>query len=179
MSRRVNFLDTETTGVNEPEQRIIEYCGSIYDIDTRQKIQTYTWRMNPERKIEAKAQKVHGISLADLANEPTIEKIGHLIRGTIEPMYMCVAHNGDDFDFPFLTRELRRAGHATQFPKTFDTMVNARWATHNGKNPRLGELAACLDVDYDPAKAHAAEYDVDVMAQCFFRGVDLGFFEIP
>lgn len=179
MTRTINFLDLETTGGNDPEHRIIEHCSMLFDLDTQKHLQTFTWRIHPGRKIEAAAQKVHGISLADLEGKPPIEQVAPLIRGTIDPAYLCVAHNGDEFDFDFLGRELTRVGFRPTFQRTFDTMKAARWATHNGKNPRLGELARCLDVDYDPSQAHSAEYDVSVMAQCFFEGVRLGAFQIP
>lgn len=177
MTRRViTFGDTETTGINEPQERIIETCLMQFDLDTEEHIKTWLWRCNPMCKIQAKAQKVHGISLADLENEPTWDIVAPAIRGVIEPSCGFVAHNGDDFDVPFIDREMKRVGQNIVWPKTFDTMRQARWATANGKNPRLGELALALDVPYDPSSAHAAEYDVDVMANCFFAGRRLGWF---
>ena len=176
--RLVNMLDLEATGLNEPEHHIIEACLRLYDFDTGDLVKGFLWRCNPLRKIEAKAQKVHGITLDDLANEPTFDVIAPHIRGIMESpsVVLHVAHNGDDYDFPFIERELLRVGQLARFPKTFDTMKEGRWATGQGKLPKLQELATCLDVEYDPAKAHAAEYDVDVMAQCFFEGKRLGFF---
>lgn len=176
--RIVTFGDIETTGVNEPDERIIETCLIQFDLDTEAEIKAWVWRHNPMCKIQAKAQKVHGISLADLATEPTFDVHAPLIRGVIEPSFLFVAHNGDDFDFPFLQRECTRVGHRISMCRTFDTMRNGRWACANGKNPRLGELATCLDVPYDPSKAHGAEYDVRIMAQCFFEGRRLGAFVI-
>lgn len=174
--RLVNFTDIETTGLNDPEERIVEACCSIYDLDTEQHIETKTWRCNPMRKIGIKAQKVHGISLDMVANEPTWDLIASQVAETIRDAELLVAHNGDDFDFPFIDRELRRVGIVVTPKRTFDTMKLARWATHNGKLPRLGELAVCLDVPYDPAAAHAADYDVSVMAKCFFEARRVGFF---
>lgn len=178
--RLVNMLDLETTGLNDPEHRIIETCCRLYDLDTEQLVQGFVWRCNPLRKIDVKAQKTHGIRLDDLENEPTFDVIAPQIRGVLEPdhIVLAVAHNGDDFDFPFLKRELQRVAQPTRFPQTFDTMQKGRWATANGKIPRLGELARCLDVEYDPSKAHSAEYDVDVMAKCFFEGRRLGWFTV-
>jgi DNA polymerase-3 subunit epsilon len=173
----VNFLDLETTGINDPAERIIEACCSIYDLDTEEHKQTFTWRINPLGvKINAKAQKVHGISLDMLKNEPTWDLIAPHVAGTIQPASLVVAHNGDDFDFDFLRREFARVQQPCIWPRTFDTMKQARWATHHGKLPKLGELAASLDIPYDPTQAHAAEYDVGVMARCFFEGRRLGFF---
>ncbi|KCY89039.1 hypothetical protein J831_3542, partial [Acinetobacter baumannii 25691_8] len=39
-------------------------------------------------------------------------------------------------------------------------------------------LCFALNIDYDPNAAHAADYDVDVMMQCFFAGLDRGFYKI-
>lgn len=176
VTRTVNFLDLETTGLNDAEERIVEACCSLYDIDTEAHIQTFTWRINPLRKIGAKAQKVHGISLDMVASEPTWDLIAPHVAGTIQPAVMAVAHNGDDFDFDFLRREFARVGQPCVWPRTFDTMKEARWATHNGKLPKLLELAASLDIPFDPTKAHAAEYDVSIMARCFFEARRIGWF---
>lgn len=178
MTNVVTFGDLETTGINEPDQRIIETCLIQFDLDTEVELKAWLWRSNPLRKIEAKAQKVHGISLADLENEPTFDVVAPAIRGVVEPSNLFAAHNGDEFDFPFLQRECTRVGQRINMPRTFDTMKTARWATANGKNPRLGELATCLDIPYDPSKAHGAEYDVRVMAKCFFEARRIGWFTI-
>lgn len=180
MTRRVvSFADIETTGLNEPEHRIIEIAVIQHDLDTGEHLKSFLWRSNPERTITPKAQKVHGIKLDDLVNEPTWDKVAGSIRGAIEPVYMFVAHNGFHFDFPFIERELHRVGHPIRMPKLFDTMTDSRWATSNGKNPRLGELATCLDVPYDPSKAHGSIYDTEVMAACFFEAKRLGMVVIP
>lgn len=178
MTRTICFIDTESTGVNEPDERIIEFCGMTFNLDTEEHIVTNTWRIRPDVKIKPKAQKVHGISMADLENEPTWDAVAPLIADVCNPAYASVAHNGLFFDFPFIQRECARLGIHVNFGIRFDTMTNARWATHNGKNPKLGELAHCLGVPYDPEQAHGAEYDVDVMAQCFFEGRRLGYFSL-
>lgn len=181
MTRRLaNFIDIESTGVNEPEERIIEIACQLADLDTEQLVAEHVWRCNPLRKINAKAQKVHGIRLDELEHEPLWDQVAPLVRGVIEDpeVQLMVAHNGDFFDFPFIDRELVRVGHQIVWPRKFDTMTNARWATANGKNPRLGELATCLDIPYDPSNAHAASYDVSVMRLSFFEARRIGFLNI-
>lgn len=178
MSDLILFQDIETTGVNEPEERIIEFCGMLFDLATEQHVETLTLRCNPMRKINAKAQKVHGISNADLEKEPLFDVIAPAIVDIIGRASINVAHNGDEFDFPFIKRECMRVGHYFTYGRTYDTMKQARWATAYGKNPRLGELAECLDVPYDPSQAHSAEYDVEVMAKCFFEGRRIGWYVI-
>lgn len=176
--RIINFTDIESTGLNEPEHRIVELCCQLYDLDTEEHLKTWVWLIDPERSITPKAQKVHGITAAHLAGKPTLEQLAPVIRGVFNPAYANVAHNGDHFDFPFIKREMMRVGHPVTFARTFDTMVEGRFATANGKNPKLGELATCLDVPYDPDQAHGADYDTSVMAKCFFAGKRLGWFNI-
>lgn len=148
----------------------------LYDLDTEEHIATYTWRINPMCKIGIKATKVHGIRLDDLANEPTFDAVAPLIRGVVNPAHLNVAHNGHHFDFDFIERECARVGCPVTFGQKLDTMTEARFATPYGKNPKLGELAACLGIPYDHAKAHGAEYDVEILAKCFFEGRRLGQF---
>jgi len=174
----VSFYDTETTGKNEPEHRFVEFTIMDFDLATGAHIETWTRRCNPLRRIDAKAQQVHGITLAELENEPTFDVLAPEVIERLRRGDLVCAHNGDFFDFPFTIRELARVGHLFTFKRTFDTMAGARWATGNGKIPRLGELCQCLDVPYDPALAHSAEYDVGVMAACFFEARRIGQFQI-
>ncbi|WP_342234587.1 3'-5' exonuclease [Inquilinus sp. OTU3971] len=180
----INFTDIETTGLEQAKgHRIIEICCSTYIAATRKKVFTWTKRINPMRSIDAKAQAVHKISLADLAGCPTWDVVAPDVAKILGRTALLVAHNGNSFDFPFIGMELMRIGITPPDIQSFDTMVEGRWATATGKVPTLGELAYACDVPYDPEAAHAAEYDVDVMAECFWRGVDFGFFkpaiEIP
>jgi DNA polymerase-3 subunit epsilon len=175
----ITVADLETTGFKQEKgHRIIEFCGSMYDYATRTKLRTYTIRINPLRDIPADASRVHGIFLEDLHEAPTWEKVAGLVSGILAKSSVMVNHNVD-FDAPFIGLELARVNAKVPDIQTFCTMKNARWATANGKNPKLGELAWALGVDYDPAKAHAAEYDVDVTAQCLWAGIDRGYFRLP
>ncbi|CAD6562657.1 ribonuclease H-like domain-containing protein [Paraburkholderia sabiae] len=62
-----------------------------------------------------------------------------------------VAHNGNGFDFPFITREFQRIGVPVPTFGPIDAMQEARWATPLGKLERKStstcELAAlCHDI---------------------------------
>lgn len=175
----LGVLDTETSGKNEPEHRIVEFAGKRFDMSTSQPIDSLIRRYNPMRAIDKKAFEVHGISRDELAGEPLWQDGADELIAYLGSADVWCAHNGDWFDFPFIIREFERVGRRFAFRNTFDTMVNARWATSNGKNPALGELCQCLDVPYDPSQAHAAEYDIDVMAACIFAARRLGYFIIP
>lgn len=174
----VAALDIETTGLLAPDHRIIEVYIALYR--KGKKVWSYDQRIDPQRAISADAQRVHGISNADLFGKPTWDDVGPAVHGVLQRADLFVWHNGDEFDGPFIDQELKRIGLPGLPPKpSFDTMVYGVWATPDGKKPRLEELCFACGVEYDKAKAHAAYYDVEVMAECFFRGVEWGFFSPP
>lgn len=176
----ITGLDTETTGLSpEKGDRIIEVCLSVYDFTTRTKKVCFKQRIHPGSKsIHPDAQRVHGISMEDLVGCPTFDKVAPKICAILERSDWAIAHNLD-FDAPFLQHELSACGLSLPAKlKGYCTMENGRWACPDGKLPRLQELCGSLGVEYDPSKAHAAEYDVDVMMQSLFIGLDLGFFRL-
>lgn len=173
----ITGVDTETTGLNQEDgHRIVEICFRHYDLKTEKLIDTYTQRINPKRSIDAKAQEVHGISISDLLTMPLWEDVDSVVHDNMAKADLLIAHNMK-FDGPFIALELARTLGKVPPVDTFCTMEKGRWATPMGKSPNLGELCFALDVPYDPSKAHSAEYDVDVMMACFFRGVQMGIYK--
>jgi DNA polymerase III subunit epsilon len=169
-------LDTETTGLTYGDHRFVEVYAALYELETKTKKFEFFTRINPERSISADAERIHKISAADLVSSPTWNKVGPALRKVLSKAELLVAHNGVGFDMPFINYELERIAQPRIVTPCFDTMLEARWATPLGKNPNLGELCYACDVPYDPTKAHAADFDVGVMMECFFRGIDWGFF---
>jgi DNA polymerase-3 subunit epsilon len=178
----VGGFDIETTGLLAPEHRIIEACVMKYEVDPAQPelnrlISCQTFRFNPHRSIDAKAFAVHKISLEMLKDEPLWEFAAKDLTAALRDCDIVVAHNGIEFDFPFLIQECERIGLSVPDFTPFDTMQDGRWATPFGKVPNLGELCFACGVDYDTDKAHAAEYDVGVMMKSFFFGWAQNFFK--
>ena len=171
-------LDLETTGLFAPEHRIIEVYAGVWDSDTRKLASFINQRIDPERSIMAEAQRVHGISLLDLVGKPKFKDVAPALHGMLARADLLVAHNGAEFDLPFLNMEFKRVGLSKIETPMFDTMTAGRWATAFGKVPNLGELCFACDVSYDTSKAHAASYDVDVMMECFFKGIEWHNFEL-
>lgn len=186
MSRTlVTGLDLETTGLDMLEggklgDRIIEVCLQVYDLEERKLLLDFTRRVNPDgRKMNAKAQKVHNIAATDLIGKPLFKEIAPQIQAILQRSSAVVAHNGDSFDLPFLALEMDAAGY--ELPSKlacFDTMCNGMWASYDHKPPRLEEVCWAMGVEYDPAKAHAAQYDVQVMMEAFFKALDRGLFTL-
>jgi len=180
----VTVGDIETTGLEQEKgHRIIEVCFSVYSFDKatfdRRKVGTLTQRINPMREIDPAAQAVHGISAMDLRGEPVWEDVAPKVERLLEKTDIFVAHNGEHFDAPFIALELIRIGRKVPPFAVFDTMLNGRGCTPFGKVPNLGELCSALGVEYDPELAHSAEYDVNVLADCYWRGIESGLFVNP
>ena len=114
MAREI-ILDTETTGLDPRDHRVIEIaCVEVEDfIPTGRTFHRY---VNPDRLIEADAERVHGISNAFVADKPRfadrdicdafLEFVGDAV---------IVAHNAA-FDRGFVNAELARAGRAGAVP---------------------------------------------------------------
>lgn len=173
--------DLETTGLLEPEHRIIEAHVGLYEWDgtTGRKVDEKTWRIDPKRSIDAKAKAVHKITEADLIGKPTWDVVGPEVAAELAKAKVVVAHNGLGFDFLFLIQEWERIRCAIPDFIPYDTMLEGRWATEMGTVPNLGALCWACGVPYDASSAHAADYDVDRMMDCYFFGLKRGTFKIP
>lgn len=173
-------IDIETTGLKQEDgERIIELCLITYDMDDpeRKPILNYTQRINPRKAINARAQMVHGIALSDLAREPLWSDVAPTISDHLFDVDILIAHNMA-FDGPFVAAELVRADQDIPDIQSFCTMEEGRWSTATGKKPSLRELCFACEVEYIPEEAHRAEYDVLKMMDCFFIGLDQGFYDV-
>lgn len=175
--------DIETTGLSQEDgHRIIEIAIAMYQtdngVDFRKLGKTWTQRINPMRAIDPGAQAVHGIGSADLKGCPEWEEIAPKINKFLSHTDILVAHNVE-FDAPFIALELVRAGFDMPQFDYFCTMQNGRQATAMGKQPSLAELAWAFGLTYDTSEAHAADYDIDLTMDCFFRGLKQGVFHLP
>lgn len=175
----IGGLDLETTGLKQSEgHRIIEVCLKLHREDGS-RIGGYTTRINPMRGIDPAAEAVHGISLDMLIGEPTWEQVAPKLAAVMGKCDVIVAHNGVGFDGPFLYEEFKRVDIVPPQVRLVDTMLQGRWATPDGALPNLRRLCWACGVEYDKDKAHAADYDVQVLMECFFKEWKGGFFEVP
>jgi DNA polymerase-3 subunit epsilon len=177
------FVDLETTGLDwRAGERIAEIAIDLYRTGVGPApihIGSFARRVNPGKAMTKRAAEITGLTWEMLAHEPPYATIAPHINALFAQLDFLVAHNGIGFDFPFIKHEQTMCGY-DEFPNgLIDTMTSARWATPNGKAPKLSELCFAVGVEYDPALAHSALYDTQVMAQAFFAGQRLGFFPHP
>jgi DNA polymerase-3 subunit epsilon len=175
----ITGLDTETTGLHQDKgHRLIEVCMRFYR-ENGTLLKGFVQRYNPQRAIDPAAQAIHGIAIEDLAHEPVWDvAAASKVAALMKHSQLIVCHNAA-FDIPFICGELQRVGVPIPEVHVFCTFENGHWATPLGKPPSLGELCFGCGIPYDTSQAHAAEYDVSVMMDCFFKGVRWGQFKLP
>jgi DNA polymerase-3 subunit epsilon len=168
-------LDTETTGLNAGlGDRIIE-IGCVEILNRRITERTWHHYFNPERKSEAGALAVHGISDDFLEDKP---KFGDLAADFLDFIHgvTLVIHNAD-FDVEFLDAELKRAGFDPlkhQGVTIVDTLKEAK-ELHPGKKNSLDALCERYQIDNSHRTLHGALLDAALLAEVYLamtRGQD-------
>lgn len=115
------FYDTETTGVNASNDRIIEIAA--YDpVEDR----TFSSFVNPGMPIPEESSRITGITDSMVEDAKSFAQIGKEFFDFCGNDIVLVAHNGDSFDRHFLKNESER--HEIDFPdfKHFDTLKWSR-----------------------------------------------------
>jgi DNA polymerase-3 subunit epsilon len=174
-SPRQIILDTETTGLNAKlGDRVIE-IGCIEMRSRRVTDNRFHRYVNPERKSEEGAARVHGISDEFLADKPKFAEIAKefvdYIRGA-----EIIIHNAG-FDVEFLDLELERAGLgrlADHAAGVVDSLAMAR-ELHPGKRNSLDALCERYAVDNAHRTLHGALLDARLLAEVYLamtRGQD-------
>ena len=163
-------FDTETTGVNAKEERVVE-IGCV-KFDTRGIIARYNVLINPEKPMPAEAGAVNNITDEMLADKPKVLRILpdflDFTRNTV-----LVAHNAG-FDISFINGELERCGKTKLTNKVFDTLTFAREVYPGLSSYALQNLAIQFGVE--AIHAHRAEDDARVCME-FFKIAVAHFFE--
>lgn len=107
LTKPLIVFDLETTGISISNDRIVEIACIKVHPDGRE--DTLHKRINPGMTIPPEVTAIHGISDADVANEPKFEEIA---RDLATYMQGCdfAGFNSNKFDFPMLVEEFLRAG---------------------------------------------------------------------
>jgi DNA polymerase-3 subunit epsilon len=168
-------LDTETTGLNARlGDRVIE-IGCIELLSRRVTDNRFHHYVNPERKSEEGAARVHGISDEFLADKPKFGDIAAQFLDYVRGAELVI-HNAE-FDVEFLDLELERAGLGRlreHVAAIVDTLAMAR-ELHPGKRNSLDALCERYAVDNAHRTLHGALLDARLLAEVYLamtRGQD-------
>jgi len=168
---RIICFDLETTGFDYAKgDRVIE-IGAIEVIDGKITGNSFHEYINPEGKIiPPSSYMVHKISNAFLEDKPKMSSIAPKLLEFIGDSNI-IAHNGFDFDFPFINWELRKQG-LLEIPRErqMDTLVIARHKIFGPKDYTLDSLAKWFGISLTArADAHGALIDAEILAKVFLE----------
>ena len=161
------ILDTETTGLDAREDRIIE-LGAVELVNRFPTGRTFHVYINPMgRQIHADALAVHGISGTHLADKPPFHAIADEFLAFIDGAKL-VAHNAG-FDLAFINAELGRLQRAqVEHPRVIDTLSLARRKHPMGPNS-LDALCRRYGIDNSRRTKHGALLDSELLAEVYIE----------
>ncbi len=107
LEKPVIFFDLETTGTNVSRDRIVEIAVVKVFPDGRR--ESNTRLINPEMHIPEGASQVHGITDADVSNQPVFSVVASNLLRYFDGCDIA-GYNVIKFDIPLLSNEFARAG---------------------------------------------------------------------
>lgn len=160
-------FDTETTGLERLEDRVIE-IGGVELINKFPTGRTFHKYINPQgRQVHAEALAVHGISNDQLLDKPTFAEILDEFLEFFDGAKL-VAHNAM-FDLGFINAELARLGQAEiQSERIIDTLALARRKHPMGPNS-LDALCKRYGIENGHRTLHGALLDSEILAEVYIE----------
>ena len=168
---RIICFDIETTGFEYARgDRCIE-IGAVELIDGKLTDNAFHEYINPEGKIiPPETYMVHKISNAFLEDKPKMSVVAPKFLEFVGDSPI-VAHNGLDFDFPFINYELNKL-NLKPIPRSqmLDSIVIARNRVYGPKSYTLDALAKWFGVSLTArADAHGALIDAEILAHVYLE----------
>jgi DNA polymerase-3 subunit epsilon len=154
LERPLAILDLETTGTDPKADRIVEV--SILKILPDGRHQQRTSRVNPGVPIPAGATAVHGITDADVADEPRFAELADELLAFLDGCDLG-GFNLKRFDLQMLYTECTRAGRT--LPLENRAVIDAMEIFHT-REPRDLSAAVRFYCGRDHEGAHGAGADV-------------------
>lgn len=160
-------FDTETTGLNPEEEKILEIGAVSFDrLGIRAR---YNVLINPQRKILPEITRVNGIDDSMVSGKLTFaENVPHFL-GFIKDSVL-IAHN-TPFDLGFVNNELKLAGMKPLENQTADTLTLSRAMLPNLGKYNLQFLAKYFEINV--VNAHRAEDDARVCMELFLKLLEM------
>ena len=161
-------LDTETTGLSTAQRHRVIEIGCVELKNRRLTGREFHRFLNPDRDIDEGAERVHGISRADLETEPRFPEIVDEFLAFIKDAELII-HNAT-FDVGFLEYELKLMKHKqptiTEHASVLDTLTMAR-QMHPGQRNSLDALCKRYEVDATKRDVHGALIDSELLANVY------------
>ncbi len=156
-------FDLESTGLLVRKDKITEF-GAV-KIQNGFIVDRLDILINPECEIPEFIAKMTGITNEMVKNAPTIKEALPRILKFIDGCVL-ISHNAK-FDNGLLNEEMMRNGFGELINPTIDSLALSRYYFAENMLHSLGALCRTMDVTYSKSDAHRADYDAEVLAQCF------------
>lgn len=164
ITKPIAFFDIESTGLNTIKDRIVELYIARKNPDGT--IDEFYSRFNPYPvEISESAANVHGITMEDVANEPTFKDKAEEILSFIEGSDLG-GYNIMSFDIPMLFEEFIRAGKMFDYRKHRILDSYRMWTQYE---PRTLTGATRRFLGRELTDAHRAKGDVQATLEIFFK----------
>lgn len=174
MKKDIVFFDTETTGVDVVNDRIVE-LSMIKRFSDGSPSVTKTIVVNPTIPIHPKASEVHGFTNEMVADKPTFKQYANGIYEFIKGCDIG-GFNSNMFDIPLLYNELLRCGIDWDYSESrFIDVGNI----YKRLFPRTLESAVKNFLGREHDGAHGAEKDTIATIDVFDYFLELGNEELP
>lgn len=165
-SMPIAVVDLETTGLSSYSDRIVQ-VGVVHVQGPAALSVAMDSLINPQRPIDPRASKVHGITDCDVAKAPTFGDTAGRLVASLEGRVLA-AYNAS-FDLAFLRAEFRRVGLSFKAPHI--CLMELRQMIFGARQCRLGE--ACNEMGVRLENAHDAKADARATAMLLQRYVEI------
>lgn len=159
LRRPLAFVDLETTGTSPASDRIVEIAILKVQPDGTEDFRRK--RANPGVPIPAEATTIHGITDADVADEPPFQAYARSLNDFMADCDIA-GFNVAGFDLRMLEAEFRRAGVA--FSREGRSVIDAMTIFHQ-KEPRDLAAAVRFYCGHEHPEAHSSEDDARAAAE--------------
>lgn len=177
---KLMFLDIETTGFDRRWDHLIELAAVIYDTETKEQLEEFHEYINPGKTIPPKIVDLTGITNRQVSGCRTEREV---LRDFIEFVAIhrpdaIVAHNGEQFDMPFIKSKTDFYFLPMKDLPIIDTLKLARDLkpevtdlTAQGRpSYKQTALAKFYGIEY---QAHSAIFDVKALIQIYEKMQDV------
>jgi DNA polymerase III subunit epsilon len=158
LERPLVLFDLETTGLRIGTDRIVELA--LIRLSPGGDVFERVRRFNPGIPIPPEATEVHGISDADVVDEPAFAAVAKSLAELLEPCDLA-GFNVRRFDLPLLLDEFRRAG--VDFHMAERRVVDVQMIFHR-EEPRDLSAAVRFYLGRELEDAHTALGDIRATA---------------
>lgn len=165
MAKKAIYFDTETTGIDYKNERIVELAG--FDPAGNR---TFCQFINPGRPIPKEASAIHGITDDMVKEAPSFGAVWTEFVAFCGEEAVLVAHNGEAFDRPFVIEEAKRNDVLVPDWPLIDTLKWSRKYRPDLPKHSLQYLRQVYGVKEN--NAHRALDDVMVLHEIFSIMID-------